>query len=91
MELIELGFIKIPNPSGGARTIACEEISLEFTQENTPRWVCDQIFPVDIHPTKKRAQFTFKKPNYLKMIYYFIYTLITFLLTFCFIHYMKTM
>jgi len=75
MELIELGFIKIPNPSGGARTIACEEISLEFTQENTPRWVCDQIFPVDIHPTKKRAQFTFKKPKLLKNdLLFYLYT-----------------
>jgi hypothetical protein len=75
MDLIELGFIKIPNPSGGARTIACEEISLKFSQENTPRWVCDQIFPVDIHPTKKRAEFSFKKPKLLNNdLLFYLYT-----------------
>lgn len=69
--LFELGFIKI----APARTIACEEINLKFTQENVIRHVCDQIFPVDLAPSKKKIEFSFKKPKLLDNdLLFYMYT-----------------
>ena len=71
MELFELGFIKI----AGVRTIACEEISVSASQENQTRHVCDQIFPVDLHPVKKKVEFTLKKPKLLDNdLLFYLYT-----------------
>jgi hypothetical protein len=71
MDLFELGFIKI----APGRTIACEEITVKFSQENVPRHVCDQIFPVDLAPTKKKAEFSFKKPKLLgNDLLFYLYT-----------------
>ena len=69
--LFELGFIKL-SPS---RTIACEEINLKFSQENVFRHVCDQVLPVDVAPTKKKAEFSFKKPKLLNNdLLFYMYT-----------------
>ena len=69
--LFELGFIKV----GGSRTIACEEISVKVSQENQVRHVCDQILPVDLHPVKKKTEFTFKKPKLLENdLLFYLYT-----------------
>jgi hypothetical protein len=61
MLLFDLGLIKIGN-----KTVACEEITISTSQENNYRYVSDQVYGTDLEPTKKKIDFTLKKPKLIE-------------------------
>lgn len=61
----ELGAISV-NINGTDHMIACEEITLTVTNENTARYACDIRVPIDISPGKRKFSYSIKKPKFFE-------------------------
>lgn len=62
----ELGMLRFNRKDGDPISLACEEITVSFEQENYVRYTCDLISPVSIHPSKKRFAFNIKRPKFVE-------------------------
>jgi len=73
----ELGFLKLKGKDGQLHSLACEEITVQVQNENTARYACDIVAPIDIAPQKKKFTFTIKKPKFFESDLLFIYSVYT--------------
>lgn len=62
----ELGLLRFNRKDGSPVSLACEEITVSFEQENYTRYTCDLTMPVSIHPSKKRFIFNIKRPKFVE-------------------------
>ncbi len=68
IKFFELGVMKI-----NGKQLICEEINLSVSQELNQRHVSDQVTPIDLQPTKKKVEFTFKRPKLIDNDLFFWY------------------
>lgn len=62
----ELGLLRFNRKDGSPVSLACEEITVAFEQENYTRYACDLTMPISIHPSKKRFTFNIKRPKFVE-------------------------
>jgi len=73
----ELGLLQIKTKEYSAK-LMCDEFSFSMANENTVRYACDIVAPIDIAPTKKKFNFTIKKPKFFETDHMFISALYSF-------------
>ena len=67
----EIGFLRIQKGKE-IRNLACEDITVSLDVENILRYTCDLTQPIGINPSRRKFNFTIRKPKFMETDYFFV-------------------